>query len=144
MSFLCFLIDSAEKPKRSFRWGLVSVRQQIAIMQLCSQRTQPKNNVQSLQQKHQEKISIDFNNNIKNIRTTSPDSKLFARGNCPEPCLGQFFLEYTSTINQGIDLAILWHWISLIFVITHLCEHTCMSDMIFKAYVLASYRQRFW
>ena len=28
--------------------------------------------------------------NIKNIRTTSPDYWLFAKGNCPEPSLGQF------------------------------------------------------
>ena len=39
-------------------------------------------------------MSIDFKNKIKNIRTTSPDYYLFARGYCPEPCLGQFFLEY--------------------------------------------------
>ena len=40
-------------------------------------------------------MSIDFKNNIKNIRKTLADYKLFAGGNCPEPCLGQFFLEYT-------------------------------------------------
>ena len=39
-------------------------------------------------------MSIDFKNNIKNIRTASPDYLLFAGDNCPEPCLGQFFLEY--------------------------------------------------
>ena len=32
-----------------------------------------KNNAQSYQQKHWEKMSIDFKNNIWNIRTTSPD-----------------------------------------------------------------------
>ena len=30
MSFTSVLIGSAEKPKRSFRWSLVSVRQQLA------------------------------------------------------------------------------------------------------------------
>ena len=78
MSFTRVLIGLAENPKRSFRWSLVSVRQQVAVMYLCSQRTQPKNNVQSQQQKHQEKMPIDFQNNIKNIRTTSPEYQLFA------------------------------------------------------------------
>ena len=45
-------------------------------------------------------MSIDFKNNIKNIRTASPDYYLFAGGNCPEPCLGQFFLEYIPICNQ--------------------------------------------
>ena len=27
-------------------------------------------------------------------------SKIFAGGNCPEPCLGQFFLEYIPICNQ--------------------------------------------
>ena len=45
-------------------------------------------------------MSIDFKNNIKNTRTTSPDYYLFAGVNCPEPCLGQFFLEYTPIWNQ--------------------------------------------
>ena len=98
MSFIRVLIGSAEKPKRSFGWSLVSVRQQVAVMKLCSQHTLPKNNVQSQQQKHQENMSIDFKNNIKIIRMTSPDTQLFARGNCPEPCLGQFFLEYRPII----------------------------------------------
>ena len=35
-------------------------------------------------------MATDFKNNIKNIRATSPDYQLFARGNCPEPYLGQF------------------------------------------------------
>ena len=43
---------------------------------------------------------IDFKNNIKYIRTTSRGYKLFTRGNCPEPCLGQFFLEFTPICNQ--------------------------------------------
>ena len=33
-------------------------------------------------------MSIDFKNNIKNIRTASPDYQPFAGGNCSEPCLG--------------------------------------------------------
>ena len=45
-------------------------------------------------------MSIDFKNNIKNIKTTSPDHWLFAGGNCPEPCLGQFFLKYIPICNQ--------------------------------------------
>ena len=42
----------------------------------------------------------DFKNNIKNIRTTSPYYYLFARGNCAESHLGQFFLEYIPICNQ--------------------------------------------
>ena len=42
MSFTRVLIGSAEKPKRSFRWSLVSVRQQDAVMKLCSQSFQLK------------------------------------------------------------------------------------------------------
>ena len=38
-------------------------------------------------------MSTDLKNNIKNIRTKSPDYLLFAGGKSPEPCLGQFFLE---------------------------------------------------
>ena len=52
-------------------------------MQLCNfahNVLSQKNNVQSLQQKHQEKMSIDFKNNIKNIKTMSP-----------ELCVGQLF-----------------------------------------------------
>ena len=45
-------------------------------------------------------MSIDFKNNIKNIRTTSPDFYLFAGSNCPEPCLKQFFQEYIPICNQ--------------------------------------------
>ena len=45
-------------------------------------------------------MSIDFKNNIKIIRITSPHYKLFAGGNSPEPCLGQFFLEYIPICNQ--------------------------------------------
>ena len=45
-------------------------------------------------------MSIDFKNNINNIRTKSPDYWLFAGSNCPEPCLGQFFLEYIPICNQ--------------------------------------------
>ena len=45
-------------------------------------------------------MSTDFKNNIKNIRTTSPDYQLFARGNCPKPYLGQVFLEYIPICNQ--------------------------------------------
>ena len=45
-------------------------------------------------------MSIDFKNNIKNIRTTPPDFYLFAGSNCPEPCLRQFFLEYLPICNQ--------------------------------------------
>ena len=45
-------------------------------------------------------MSIDFKNNIENIRTTSTDYKLFAGGNSPESCLGQFFLEYIPICNQ--------------------------------------------
>ena len=45
-------------------------------------------------------MSIYFKNNIKNIRTTTPDYQLFVRGNCPEPCLRQFFLEYIPIYNQ--------------------------------------------
>ena len=41
-----------------------------------------------------------FRNNIKNIRTTSPGYQLFAGGNCAEPCLGQFVLEYIPIWNQ--------------------------------------------
>ena len=59
-----------------------------------------KNNVQSQQQKHQEKMSIGFKNNIKSIRLTSANYYLFAGGNCPEPFLGQFFLEYIPIKNQ--------------------------------------------
>ena len=36
-------------------------------------------------------MSIDFKNNIKNIRTKTSDYQLFAGGNCPVPCLEQFF-----------------------------------------------------
>ena len=53
-----------------------------------------KKHVQSQQQKHQENMSIDCKNNIKNTRTTSPDLLLFAGVNCPEVCSGQFFLEH--------------------------------------------------
>ena len=45
-------------------------------------------------------MSIDFKNNVKKIRTTTPDHKLLVGGNCPEPCLGQFFLEYIPICNQ--------------------------------------------
>ena len=45
-------------------------------------------------------MSTDFKNNIKNIRMSSPDYKLFARGNCPEPYFGQFFLEYIPISNR--------------------------------------------
>ena len=45
-------------------------------------------------------MSIDFKNNIKIIKTTSPDYKVFAGGYCQEPCLRQFFLEYIPTCNQ--------------------------------------------
>ena len=45
-------------------------------------------------------MCIHFKNNIKNIRTTSPDYWLFAGDNCPEPCLGKFFLEYIPICNQ--------------------------------------------
>ena len=45
-------------------------------------------------------MTIDFKNYIKNIRTTSPDHWLFAGGNCPESCLGQFDLEYIPLCNQ--------------------------------------------
>ena len=31
---------------------------------------------------------------------TSPDYQLFAKGNCPEPCLGQFSLEYIPICNK--------------------------------------------
>ena len=34
--------------------------------------------------------SNDFKNNIKSIRTTSPDYYIFAGGNCPESCLDSF------------------------------------------------------
>ena len=40
------------------------------------------------------KMSIDFENNIKNTY------QLFAAGNCQEPYLGQFFLEYIPICNQ--------------------------------------------
>ena len=43
---------------------------------------------------------LDFKNNVKNIKTTSPDYQLFAGSNCPEPCYGQFFLEYIPICNQ--------------------------------------------
>ena len=39
-------------------------------------------------------MPIDLKNNIRNIRKASPDYQLFAGGKCPEPCLGQFVLEY--------------------------------------------------
>ena len=45
-------------------------------------------------------MSIDFKNNIKNIRMTSPDYRVFVTGNCPEPCLGQFSLEYIPICNK--------------------------------------------
>ena len=45
-------------------------------------------------------MSIDFKNNIKNIRMTLPDYWPFNGGNSPEPCLGQFFLEYIPICNQ--------------------------------------------
>ena len=43
---------------------------------------------------------MDFKNNFKNIRTTSPGYQLFAGGNCPELSLGQFFLDYIPICNQ--------------------------------------------
>ena len=43
---------------------------------------------------------IEFKNNNNNIRTTSPGYKLFAGSNCPEPYLGQFFLECIPICNQ--------------------------------------------
>ena len=39
-------------------------------------------------------MSIDFKNNIKFIRMTSPG------GNCPEPCFAQCFLQYIPICNQ--------------------------------------------
>ena len=45
-------------------------------------------------------MSIDFKNHIRNIRKTSPDYLLFAGGDYPEPCLGQFFLKYIPISNQ--------------------------------------------
>ena len=39
---------------------------------------------------------------IKSIRTTSPDYSLFAGGNCPDPYLGHFFLEYIPICNQNL------------------------------------------
>ena len=45
-------------------------------------------------------MSIDFKNNIKNIRTTSPDYQLFDGDNCPETCLRKFFLDYIPIFNQ--------------------------------------------
>ena len=50
-------------------------------------------------------MSTDFKNNIKNIRTTSPDYQLFAGGNCSEPCLGHFFLEYIPICNEKSDFS---------------------------------------
>ena len=45
-------------------------------------------------------MPIDFKNNIQNIKTTSFDYYFFEGGNCPEPCLGQFFLQYIPICNQ--------------------------------------------
>ena len=45
-------------------------------------------------------MPIAFKNNIQNIKTTSFDYHFFDGGNCPEPCLGQFFLEYIPICNQ--------------------------------------------
>ena len=45
-------------------------------------------------------MSIDFKNNIKNIRMTSLDYKLFAGGDCPEPCRAQLFLEFIPICNE--------------------------------------------
>ena len=45
-------------------------------------------------------MSIDFKNDIKRIKTTSPDYWLFAGGNCPGPCFTQFFVEYIPICNQ--------------------------------------------
>ena len=52
-------------------------------------------------------MSIDFKNNVKNIRTTSPNYSLFAGGNCPEPYLGQFLLGYIPICNQSSLLSVL-------------------------------------
>ena len=39
-------------------------------------------------------MSIDFKNNVKATKKQPKQQKLFAGGNCPEPYLGQFALEY--------------------------------------------------
>ena len=39
---------------------------------------------------------LDFKNNIKNFKTTSLAGRI-----CPEPCVGQFFLEYIPICNQN-------------------------------------------
>ena len=55
-------------------------------------------------------MSIDFKNDIKNIKTTSPDYKLFAGGNCPEPCpIYQFAIKsllsvlFSSLTNRNLN-----------------------------------------
>ena len=45
---------------------------------------------------------------IKSIRTTSPDYSLFAGGNCPDPYLGHFFLEYIPICNQNLLSVLFW------------------------------------
>ena len=75
MSFTRILIGSAEKPKRSFKWSLSSVRQQVANCVTLLTTYLAKN---QCSKQHQQKMSIDFKNNIKNITTTSPDYQLFS------------------------------------------------------------------
>ena len=60
------LLESPRDISGEFRFYKATV----AVMKLCSQRTQ---HVQSQSQKQWGNVLIDFKHNIKNIRTMSPD-----------------------------------------------------------------------